>query len=59
MLSRNGRVWYGMCCLRILVIVLINWATEFMPFIGTVVYYKSPRGVTKAVRFLLLILSSN
>ena len=58
-LSRNGRAWYKMCCSKILVIVYTNQATEFVPFIGTVVYYRSPRGVIKAVRFWLSIFSSN
>ena len=58
-LSRNGRVWYRMCRSRILVIVLINQATKFIPSIGTVVCYRSPRGIIKAVRFLLSISSSN
>ena len=48
-----------MCYSKILVIVLINWAIKFIPFIGTIIYYKSPRGVIKAVKFLLSILSSN
>ena len=30
-----------------------------MPPIGTIIYYKSPRGVVKAIKFLLSILSSN
>ena len=59
MSSRNGKVQYGIYCSRILVIVLINQATKFVPPIGTVVYYKSPRGVVKAIRFLLSILSSS
>ena len=58
-LSRNGKVQYKMCCSRILVIILINQATKFMPFIDTIVYYRSPRGIVKAIRFLLFILSSN
>jgi len=58
-LSRNGKTWYRIYRFRILVIVLINWATKFMPFIGIVVYYRSPRGISKAVRFLLFILSFN
>ena len=44
---------------RILVIILINQATKFIPSIGTVIYYRSPRGIVKAIRFLLSILSSN
>ena len=58
-LSRNSKVWYGIYCFRILVIVFINNATEFMPLMGTIIYYKSPKGVVKAIRFLLSILSSN
>ena len=57
--SRNGKAWCRMWCFRILVIVLINQATKFMPFIGTVIYYRSPKGIAKAIRFLLSILSSN
>jgi hypothetical protein len=30
-----------------------------VPPIGTVIYYSSPRGIIKAVRFLLSISSSN
>ena len=59
MLSRNGKVWYRMYYSRILVIILTNWATEFIPPIGTVVCLRSPRGIIKAIRFLLFILSSN
>ena len=58
-LSRNGRVQYRMCCFKILVIVRTNQAIEFIPFIGTVIYYKSPKGVIKAIRFRLSISSSN
>ena len=58
-LSRNGKVQYRIYRSRILVIVLINQATKFVPSIGTIIYYKSPRGVIKAVRFLLSISSSN
>ena len=59
MLSKNGKAQYRMCCSRILVIVLTNQATEFVPPIGTVIYYRSPRGVIKAIKFLLSILSSS
>ena len=59
MLSRNGKAQYGMCRSRILVIILMNQATEFVPPIGTVVCYRSPRGIAKAIRFLLSILSSS
>ena len=48
-----------MCRSKILVIVLTNWAIEFIPSIGTVVCYRSPRGVIKAVKFLLFTSSSN
>ena len=58
-LSRNGKAQCGMCRSRILVIVLINQAMEFVPPIGTIIYHKSPRGVAKAVRFLLFTSSSN
>ena len=57
--SRNGKAWYRICCSRILVIVLINQATKFVPPIGTVICRRSPRGVIKAIRFLLSISSSN
>ena len=56
---RNSKVWCRIQYFRILVIVLINRTTEFVPPIGTVVCYRSPRGVVKAIRFLLSILSSN
>ena len=59
MLSRNGKAQYRIYCSRILVIVLTNQATKFMPPIGTVIYYRSPRGITKAIRFLLSTLSSS
>ena len=59
MSSRNGKIQYRIYRFRILVIVFINQATEFMPSIGTVIYYRSPRGITKAIRFLLSTLSSN
>ena len=59
MLSRNGKAQCRICRSRILVIVLTNWATEFIPPMGTVVCYKSPKGVIKAIRFLLSISSSN
>ena len=59
MLSRNGKVQYGIYYSRILVIVLINQVTKFVPSIGTVIYYRSPRGIIKAIKFLLFILSSN
>ena len=58
-LFRNGKAQYRMYYSRILVIVLINQATKFVPPIGTIICYKSPRGVVKAVRFLLFILSSS
>ena len=58
-LSRNGKIQCGMCYFKILIIVFINWATKFIPPINTVIYYKSPKGIIKAVRFLLFILSSN
>ena len=58
-LSRNGKAQYRMCRSKILVFVLINQATKFVPFMGTIIYYKSPRGVAKAIRFLLLISSFN
>ena len=59
MSSRNGKAQCGMCRSRILVIVLTNQATKFVPPIGTIICYKSPRGIIKAVRFLLSISSSN
>ena len=58
-LSKNGKVQYKIYCSRILVIVLINQATKFIPPIGIVIYYKSLKGIVKAVRFLLFISSSN
>ena len=58
-LSRNGKVQYRIYHSRILVIVLINQATKFMPPIGTVICRRSPRGIIKAIRFLLSISSSN
>ena len=59
MSSRNGKVQYGIYRSRILVIVLTNQVTKFVPPIGTVIYYRSSRGVIKAIRFLLSILSSS
>ena len=58
-LSRNGKAQYRIYRSRILVIILINQATKFIPPIGTIIYYRSPRGVIKAIRFLLSISSSN
>ena len=58
-LSRNSKAQYRIYYFRILVIVFINQATEFVPPIGTIIYYRSPRGVIKAIRFLLSILSSS
>ena len=57
--SKNSKAWYKIYHSKILVIVFINQATKFMPFIGTIICYKSPRGIIKAVRFLLSILSSS
>ena len=59
MSSRNGKVQYRICRSRILVIILINQATEFVPPIGTIICCRSPRGIIKAIRFLLSILSSS
>ena len=59
MLFRNSKVQYRIYRSRILIIVFINWATKFIQPIGTVVYYRSPRGIIKAIRFLLSISSSN
>ena len=58
-LSRNSKVQYRIYRSRILVIILINQATKFVPPIGTIIYYRSPKGVIKAIRFLLSISSSN
>ena len=58
-LFRNGKVQCKIYCSKILIIVLINQATEFMPPISTVICCRSPRGIVKAIRFLLSILSSN
>ena len=57
MSSRNGKVQYRMCHSRILVIVFTNQATKFMPSIGTIICRRSPRDITKVIRFLLSILS--
>ena len=59
MSSRNGKVQYRMYYSRILVIVLTNQATEFVPPIDTIICYRSPRGIIKAIRFLLSTLSSS
>ena len=57
--SRNGKVYYRICHSKILLIILINQATKFIPPIGTIIYCKSPRGIAKVIRFLLSISSSN
>ena len=58
-LSKNGKAQYRIYRFKILVIVLTNQATKFIPPIGTVICYRSPKGVIKAVRFLLSISSSS
>ena len=59
MLSRNGKAQYRMCRSRILVFILINQATKFIPPIGTIICCRSLKGIIKAVKFLLSISSSN
>ena len=56
---KNNKVKYRIYCFKIFIIVLINSAIKFIPFINTIIYYKNLKGAIKAIRFLLFILSFN